>query len=81
MSNTRRNLAIWAAAVVWAAGIAYGSLTMWQFQRKAGEGASAPTRWPASTRLTLAKNAPTVVLSLILAARAPARPSPSCASS
>ncbi|MEA2488837.1 MAG: hypothetical protein QOH21_629 [Acidobacteriota bacterium] len=62
MSNNRRNIAIWAAAVVWIAGIAYGSMAMWQFQRKAGEGASAPSSWPASSRLSLAKDAPTVVM-------------------
>ncbi|HWS72648.1 MAG TPA: hypothetical protein VN605_11065 [Thermoanaerobaculia bacterium] len=60
--NKRRNAAIWVAAVVWIAGIAYGSMTMWQFQRKAGESASAPSRWPASSRLSLAKNGPTVVV-------------------
>jgi hypothetical protein len=62
MSNKRRNVAVWAAAVVWIAGIAYGSLAMWQFQRKAGEGAVAPVRWPASSRLSLAKGAPTIVM-------------------
>ncbi|HEX9983994.1 MAG TPA: hypothetical protein VGF69_12070 [Thermoanaerobaculia bacterium] len=62
MSNKRRNAAICAAAVVWLAGIVYGSFAMWQFQRKAGEGATAPSSWPTSSRLSLAKDAPTVVM-------------------
>jgi hypothetical protein len=62
MPNKRRNAVIWAAAVVWAAGIVYGSFAMWQFQRKAGEGATAPSHWPASSHLSLAKDAPTVVM-------------------
>lgn len=62
MLNKRPNTAIWAAAVIWLAGIAYGSFAMWQFQRKAGENAAAPVYWPASSRLSLAKNGPTVVM-------------------
>jgi hypothetical protein len=62
MSNKRRNAAIWAAAIVWLAGIAYGSAVMWQFQRKAGENAAAPIYWPDASRLSLAKNGPTVVM-------------------
>jgi hypothetical protein len=62
MPNKRRNVAIWAAAIVWLAGIAYGSAAMWQFQRKAGDNAAAPVYWPQSSRLALAKNGPTVVM-------------------
>ncbi|HEX8617846.1 MAG TPA: RedB protein [Thermoanaerobaculia bacterium] len=62
MPDKRRNAAIWAAAIVWLAGIAYGSFAMWQFQRKAGENAVAPAQWPATSRLSLATNGPTVVM-------------------
>lgn len=62
MSFKRQNAALWAAAALWIGGIAYGSTAMWQFQRKAGESAVAPVRWPASSRLSPAKDAPTVVM-------------------
>lgn len=62
MPDKRRNAVIWAAAIVWLAGIAYGSAAMWQFQRKAGENAAAPISWPQQSRLSLAKSGPTVVM-------------------
>ncbi|HYH08155.1 MAG TPA: RedB protein [Thermoanaerobaculia bacterium] len=62
MPDKRRNAALWAAAIVWLAGIAYGSAAMWQFQRKAGENAAAPVYWPQQSRLSLAKSGPTVVM-------------------
>lgn len=62
MADQRHRVILWVAAVVWITGIACGYAAMWRFQRKAGESAVAPVRWPSSSRLARATDAPTLVL-------------------
>jgi hypothetical protein len=62
MSGKRQSALLFVAAIVWIAGTACGYVAMWKFQHKAGEDAVAPVTWPASSRLSRAPNAPTVVM-------------------
>ena len=55
-------LAILLAGALWITGIAAGYQAMWRFQREAGESATAPRQWPASTHLVRAANGPTLIV-------------------
>lgn len=62
MTRRIQTLVLALGALVWFTGIGGGYKAMWDFQRKAGEDASAPQTWPAASLLHPAKNAPTLVV-------------------
>jgi hypothetical protein len=62
MSTFRRTTALALGALLWLTGIGGGYKAMWDFQRKAGEGATAPVAWPADSKLTRSAIGPTLVI-------------------
>jgi hypothetical protein len=62
MRQLRQRGFLTAGAVLWLTGIAGGYKTMWEFQRKAGEAAIAPTMWPDGSRLARSTDGPTLVV-------------------
>ena len=52
---------VWAAALVWLAGVASGLWVLWAYDNRPGANANAPGHWPAHTTLTRSLNGPTLV--------------------